>query len=40
MTFFEWIRECLRQEATRTAPDGARIMQEVMEAYQAWKKKE
>lgn len=31
MTFFEFIRECLRREAIQTVPDGSATAQKVME---------
>lgn len=31
MTFFEFVRECLRREATRVAPDSSATVKKVME---------
>jgi len=35
MTFFEWIRDCLRQEALRMAPGCRDALQKIMEGYHA-----
>lgn len=40
MTFFEWVRECLRQEAIRTAPDGRNMIQAVIREMDNWNQRE
>lgn len=39
MTFYQFVRECLRKEAVRTEPDGQKIIQAVLKEIMKWKKK-
>lgn len=38
MTFFEFMKWCLENEAIRTEPDGSSSVQKVLEEIERWKK--
>ena len=38
MTFYEFIKFCLEQEAARTEPDGNSLVRKVLEEIERWKK--
>ena len=36
MTFYEFIKLCLEEEAVRTEPDGRRMVKKVLEEIEIW----
>lgn len=38
MTFFEFIKMCLENEAIRTEPDSSEMIRKVLEEIEKWKK--
>ena len=38
MTFYEFIKLCLEQEAAKTEPDGSNLVRKVLEEIEKWKR--
>lgn len=38
MTFYEFIRQCLRKEAARTEPDSQKTIQTILKEITKWNK--
>ena len=38
MTFYEYMKWCLENEAARTEPDGTPLVRKVLEEIEKWKK--